>query len=149
MLNGLLSSGAPGEIEAEALLTLSGAYLTLNRADDAARTLRRLISQHGSSPLAPEAQLQLAEALLIGEDAEGALAEAARFPVAFPDDAERVAAALRIEARALISLGRNTEADGRLRLLLSRYPGTSAATLVLRERPELAPPPAPAPAPRD
>lgn len=136
----LLSSGVTGETEAEALLALSGAYVSTGRPADGARALRRLLTRYPDSPLAPEAQLQLVDALLLAGDAEDARAVAAGFPELYPDDAERVAAALVLEAEALEALGRTDEAEGRLRLLVQRYPDSPAARAVLRDRPDLAPP---------
>ncbi len=141
-LETLLSGGVRGEIEEQALLALSGAYVSAGRPADGARVLRRLLTRYPDSPLAPEAQLQLVEALLASGDGEGARAIAASFPAAYPGDPERIATALSLEARALESLGRADEADDRLRLLLQRYPDSTAAQAVARQRPDLAPEPA-------
>ena len=139
-LEGLLADGATGETEAEALLALAGAYASTGDAASGARALRRLLTRYPDSPLAPEAQLQLASALLAAGDASAALDVAAGYPALYPDDAERVAAALALEADALQALGRDAEADDRLRLLVARYPGSAAARAALRARPDLAPP---------
>ena len=139
-LEALLQSGPPNEVEADALLALGGAYRATDAPADAARALRRLLTRFPQSALAPEAQLQLADALLASGDAEGGRAVAAGFAEAFSDDTERVAAALRLEATALDALGRPEEGDARLRLLVERYPESAAAQAVLRARPDLAPP---------
>ena len=136
-LETLLQSGPPNEVEADALLALGGAYRATDAPADAARALRRLLTRFPQSELAPEAQLQLADALLASGDAEGARAVAAGFVRAFPNDAERVAAALRLEATALDALGQPEEGDVRLRTLVERYPDSAAARAVLRARPEL------------
>ena len=140
-LESLLQSGPPNDVEADALLALGGAYRATDAPADAARALRRLLTRFPQSELAPEAQLQLADALLASGDPEGARAVAAGFVVAFPTDAERVAAALRLEATALDALGRPEEGDARLRTLVERYPESAAARAVLRARPDLAPAP--------
>ena len=115
----------------------------------AAATFRALIAADPQGPLAPDAQLQLADALLAAGDAQGALDAAAAFPRLYPGDPERTADALRREADALRALGRTADADARLRDLVARFPASAAAGDVLRERPDLAPtapgPTAPAP----
>lgn len=141
-LEALLGSGVRGELEEEALLALSGAYVSTGRPADGARALRRLLTRYPDSPLAPEAQLQLVEALLAAGEAESARAVAAGYATRYPDDPERIATALSLEARALVALVRPDEADDRLRLLLQRYPDSTAAQGVLRARPDLAPAPA-------
>ena len=140
-LETLLGAGVQGEIEEEALLTLAGAYASTGRPADGARALRRLLTRYPDSPLAPEAQLQLAEALLAAGDAEAARSVAAGYGDAFPDDAERVAAALALEARALDALGQPDAADARRRRLVAQYPDSAAAQAALRDRPDLASPP--------
>jgi TolA-binding protein len=139
-LEALLGSGdATGEVEAEALLALAGAYTATGDPTSGARALRRLLTRYPDSPLAPEAQLQLAGVLLDTGDAQAALDVAAGYPALYPDDAERVAAALALEADALDALGRAPEADDRRRALVERYPDTAAAQALLRVRPDLAP----------
>ena len=139
-LEALLADNPPAELDAEARLALGGAYLALGRPTDAAALFRTLVARDPQGPLAPEAQLQLADALLAAGDAQGALDAAAAFPALYPDDAERVADALRREADALVALGRATDADARLRALLDRHPASAAATDVRRERPDLVAP---------
>ena len=126
-IEALLTAGVPRETEPTALLTLSTAYA--NRGDRQASidALRRIATRFPDSELAPEATLQLAEALLAAADHEGALAQAAALQERYPDDAERVAGALFVEARALIALGRAGEGQQRLETLFARYDGTTAA----------------------
>ena len=140
-LEAVLQGGPPPDVETDALLALGGAYRSTGRPADAARALRRLLTRFPQSALAPEAQLQLADALLASGDAEGARAVAAGFAAAYPDDDARTADALRLEATALDALGRPDDGDARLRVLVERYPDSPAARAVLRARPELAPPP--------
>ena len=136
-------AGAPTpDEEAEALLSLAGAYSGLDRPREAAAPLRRLLARYPDSPLATEAQLRLAEALAASGDAEGARAAAAR--VAASGDPDRAPDALAIEARALRQLGRDLEADDRLRDLVRRYPDSAAARAALRDRPDLGAPADPA-----
>ena len=137
-LERLLAAAPPPDVEPDALLALAGAYVSTGRPAEAVRALRRLLSRFPDGPLAPEAELQLIDALLASGDAESARAAAARFPTTYPDDAERIADALALEARALQDLGRDAEADDRLRSLLSRYPDSTAASGVRRSRPDLA-----------
>ncbi len=141
-LETLLGAGVQGDIEEEALLALSGAYVSSGRPADGARALQRLLTRYPDSPLAPEAQLQLVEAHLAAGDAERARQVAAAFPASYPDDDERIATALSLEARALDALDRSADADTRLRTLLQRYPDSTAAQAVARQRPDLAPEPA-------
>lgn len=126
-LESLLAEGVPSNIEAEVLFTLGRSYSRLSSHLDAAAAFARLLERTPSSPLAPEAALRRAEALLDGNDAEAAQTAAALFPTEYPDDAERVASALLIESRALRALGRETEADARIERLLSDYPESGAA----------------------
>ena len=140
-LETVLQGGPPPDVETDALLALGGAYRSTGRPADAARALRRLLTRFPQSAVAPEAQLQLADALLASGDAEAARAVAAGFAAAYPDDAERTADALRLEATALDALGRPDEGDARLRVLVERYPDSPAARAVLRARPDLAPAP--------
>ncbi|MEM1117490.1 MAG: outer membrane protein assembly factor BamD, partial [Bacteroidota bacterium] len=100
----------------------------------------RLQSRFPDNPLASEAELQLIDALLASGDAEAARNVAARYPATYPGDPERAAAALALEARALRTLGRDAEADDRLRQLLERYPDSAAASATRRDRPDLAGP---------
>ena len=141
LLEELAARPPPPSVEPEALLALADAYTAADRPGDAPAPLRRLLSRYPQSPLAPEAGLQLAESLLAAGDAQAALDAATRFATSYPDDAERVATALRIEARALAALGRTAEADARLQTLLGRFPGSAAARLTARERPDLTPAP--------
>ncbi|MEO0558642.1 MAG: tetratricopeptide repeat protein [Bacteroidota bacterium] len=140
-LEALLSTEIPPDIEAEALLLLARNYVDLGAPNDAAQVLRRLGRRFPDSPLAPEARLQLAEALLAAGDPAGALGAAQDFAEAYPNDAEQIARAIKLEADALRAQDLGDEADERLRVLLRDHPGSSAAAEVLRERPDLAPPP--------
>lgn len=142
-LEALLSTEVPPDVEAEALLLLARAYADLGAPNDAALVLRRLGSRFPDSPLAPEARLQLAEALLAAGDPAGALGAVQDFAEAYPTDTEQIARAIRLEAQALRAQGLGNEADARLRVLLREHPGSAAATEVLRERPDLAPPATP------
>ena len=139
-LEALLSTEIPPDIEAEALLLLARVYMDLGAPNDAALVLRRLGSRFPDSPLAPEARLQLAEALLAAGDPAGALGAAQDFADTYPNDAEQIARAIKIEAEALRAQGLEDESDARLRDLLRNHPGSAAASDVLRERPDLAPP---------
>ena len=143
VLERLLADGPPPDLEAEALLALGSTLAVLDRPAEAAAPLRRLLARYGETAFAPEAALQLIEVLLGAGDAPGALAETERYPAAYPDDAERVAAALALRAEALVALGRADEADAALRRLLRDYAGTTVARDVAQQRPELVPPPAP------
>ena len=140
-LETLLSSEVPPDLEAEALLLLARVYVDLGAPSDAALVLRRLGSQFPDSPLAAEARLQLAETLLAAGDPAGALGAAQDFAEAFPDDAEQVARAVRLASDALRAQGLDDEAEARLRDLVRDHAGSAAARDVLRERPDLAPPP--------
>ncbi len=134
----ILDAAEPtGAVAAEWRLAHAEALAAAGRPADAAAMLRRLLAETPSDPLAPEAALQLAEVLLVAGDAEGARAEAVRLQQTAPDDAERAAAAIAVEARALVALGRTDEADARLRDLVARFAGTSAAREALRQRPDL------------
>ncbi|HIG74047.1 MAG TPA: tetratricopeptide repeat protein [Bacteroidetes bacterium] len=126
-IDALLAVDPPAEIEPRALLLQAEAYTGMSEYNAAASALRRLVETYGSDPLAPEAALRLAELRLNSEAPNQALLEAQRFQTRFPDDAERVAAALLIEARALDLLDRPAEADQRLGTLASRYPDSTAA----------------------
>jgi TolA-binding protein len=110
-----------------ALLTLGNAYTALGRFEDAAGAFRRLADGHPDSPLRPEAVLRLGETLLEAGDAAGAAAALADYERRFPDDAERIGAALWAEARALRLLGDDAAADERVEHLLAVYPDTAAA----------------------
>ena len=147
-LNAMLADNPPADLAAEARLALGGATLAVGQPAEAAAIFRALVQSDPQGALAPEAQLQLADALLAAGDARGALDAAAAFPRLYPDDAERVADALRREADALTALGQTADADARLRTLVQRYPTSAAAADVLRTRPEFAPAPAPTPGTR-
>ncbi|GAB5537016.1 MAG: tetratricopeptide repeat protein [Rubricoccaceae bacterium] len=138
-LEALLSTEIPADIEAEALLLLARNYVDLGAPNDAAQVLRRLGRRFPASPLAPEARLQLAEALLAAGDPAGALGAAQDFADAYPNDAEQIARAIKLEADALRAQDLADEADARLRDLLREHPGSAAAAAVLRERPDLVP----------
>ena len=139
-LETLLSSELTPDVEVEALLLLSRVYRELEAPTDAVLVLRRLGSRFPDSPLASEARLQLAEAFLEAGDPAGALGAVQDFARSFPGDDDRLARSIRLEADALRAQGAEDEADDRLRVLLRDYPGSTAATEVLRERPDLAPP---------
>ena len=139
-LENVLSSAPPADLEQEALLSIAGAYASTGRRDDGVRALRRLLNRYPDSPSAPEAQLQLAETLFAGGDAEGARQNAAGLADRL-GNSERAADALALEALALQDLGRTAEADDRLRQLLARYPSTAAAQAARSDRPDLAPTP--------
>ena len=141
LLETVLTSTPPADLEQNALLALGGAYAATNRASDAARALRRLLSRYPDGPLADEASLRLAEALLAAGDAEGARAAAAALRQRGSADPEQAADAYALEALALQDLGRADEATRLLRELVSRYPTTSAARAALADRPDLAAPP--------
>ncbi len=136
----LTSLAPPPAVEPEWLIALADAHAEAGNQAESVAALRRLLSRYAADPLAPEAQLQLAEALLAAGDSEAARTEAVRFQSAFPDDAERLASAIGVEARALVALGRTADADARLRVLVTQYPGSSSAREALRARPDLAPP---------
>ncbi|MEL6616129.1 MAG: tetratricopeptide repeat protein, partial [Bacteroidota bacterium] len=91
--------------------------------------------------LAPEAALRLALIRFSAGDANLALLEAQRFQQRFPDDAERVAQAILIEARALNALERRDEARQRLSVLADRYPDSAAAADAARIFPGVFPGP--------
>ncbi|MFN3596482.1 MAG: tetratricopeptide repeat protein [Rubricoccaceae bacterium] len=137
LLERLLAQNPPPAQDVEARLALADAYRATGRPADAARVLRAVRQRFPDSPLVPEAELRLADALLAGGEAAGALDVAARFAAAFPDDAEQLAAALALEARALDALNRRADADARRRLLLERYPSSAAADELRRTRPDL------------
>ncbi|MEM7788509.1 MAG: tetratricopeptide repeat protein [Bacteroidota bacterium] len=139
-LERILSAAPPPDVEPDALLALAGAHVSTGRPGEAVRVLRRLQSRFPDNPLASEAELQLIDALLASGDAEAARNVAARYPATYPGDPERAAAALALEARALRTLGRDAEADDRLRQLLERYPDSAAASATRRDRPDLAGP---------
>ncbi|MEM1057527.1 MAG: tetratricopeptide repeat protein [Bacteroidota bacterium] len=124
----LLAINPPAEIEPRALLLLAEAYAGMGEFNAAAASLRRLVDAYGSDPLAPDAALRLAEIRLDSNAPNQALLEAQRFQTRFPDDAERVAAAILIEARALFTLERRDEAQDRLNALAALYPESEAAT---------------------
>ena len=110
-----------------ALLTLGNAYTALGEFGEAARPFRRLADGYPESPLRPEAVLRLGEALLEAGDARAAADALGGYEQRFPADAERIAAALWAEARALRRLGNDAEADARVERLLAAYPDTAAA----------------------
>lgn len=138
-IEALLAVGPPAEIEPQALLTLAEAYQNLSEYNAAAGALRRLLDRFGTSPLAPEAALRLALIRFSAGDANLALLEAQRFQERFPDDAERVAQAILIEARALNALDRREEARQRLSVLAARYPDSAAASDAARIFPQAFP----------
>lgn len=110
-----------------ALLTLGNAYTALGRFGEAAGTFRRLADGYPESPLRAEAALRLGEVLLEDGDARAAADALAGYERRFPDDAERIGAALWAEARALRLLGEDATADARVAHLLADYPDTAAA----------------------
>ena len=130
-------TAAPPDLEQDALLALGGAYALSGRFPDAVRALRRLVVRYPEGPLAGEAQLRLAEALLQTGDARGALDTAARLRGLEAIDPGRAADGLAVEALALEALGRVDEADAVLRELVRRYPDSAAAEAALRDRPDL------------
>ncbi|OZC02852.1 tetratricopeptide repeat protein [Rubricoccus marinus] len=126
-IEALLAISPPAEIEPQALLTLAAAYTGMSEYNAAATALRRLLDRYPSGPLAPEASLRLAETRFSAGDANLALLESQRFQQRFPDDAERVAQAILIEARALSTLGRTDDLRQRLAVLATTYPDSAAA----------------------
>ena len=138
-IEALLAINPPAEIEPRALLTLAEAYQNLSEFNAAAGALRRLLDRFGTSPLAPEASLRLAEIRFAGGDTNLALLEAQRFQQTFPDDAERVAQSILLEARALNRLGRTDEARQRLEVLATTYPDAAASEEAERLFPRLMP----------
>ena len=140
-LEAVLSSGPPADLEQDALLSVAGAYAATGRRDDAVRALRRLRTRYPDGPLAPEAGLQLAEALFAAGDARGAQDAVAGVADRLAGTPERAADALALEALALQDLGQTALADDRLRTLLARYPDTAAAAAARADRPDLARPP--------
>ncbi len=140
----MLADNPPADLVAEGAPRAGrGARLPSDCRPRRRRSSARSSRADPQGALAPEAQLQLADALLAAGDARGALDAARAFPRLYPDDAERVADALRREADALTALGQTADADARLRTLVQRYPTSAAAADVLRTRPDFAPAPAP------
>ena len=140
LLEEVLAGPPPADLEQEALVALGGAYAATARPADAARAFRRLLTRYPSSPLAADATLGLAQALLATGDAAGAREAAARLRTGGSGDPERVADAYALEALALQDLGRTADADALLRELVERYPTTAAAQAARRDRPDLARP---------
>ncbi len=138
-IEALLAINTPAEIEPQALLTLAAAYTGMSEYNAAATALRRLLDRYPAGPLAPEASLRLAETRFSAGDANLALLEAQRFQTRFPDDAERVAQAILIEARALSTLGRTDDLRQRLSVLAATYPDSAAATEAARLFPDAMP----------
>lgn len=121
LLEQLLGQSSDPSIQQSAMLTLGSAYAGMGRFTDAADTFGRLASRFPDSPLASEAALRRGEALYQSGNYQASVSALQDYEADFPNDTERIRAALRTLAQAYDALGQTEERDEVQRRLQERY----------------------------